>query len=154
MTRVGKILAAVFILGVFFAFPVSAQQMSKAALQKMYMDYLKEEGYVPSIDDDGDILFKVTGDSYYIIIDEDDPQFFQIYMGLNLGSIPLQSALNAANYSNRRSKVAKVYISADGKIAIIKIELLVNKPEDFKPLFSRGIILIQNAEDNFTSQLD
>jgi hypothetical protein len=154
MTRIGKILVVVFIFLGVFAFPVSAQQMSKAALQRMYMDYLREEGYMPSIDEDGDILFKVAGDSYYIIIDEDDLQFFQIYMGLNLGSIPLQSALNAANYSNRRSKVAKVYISTDGKRATIKIELLVNKPEDFKPLFSRGINLIRNAEDNFTSQID
>ena len=92
MTRIGKILVVVFIFLGVFAFPVSAQQMSKAALQRMYMDYLREEGYMPSIDEDGDILFKVAGDSYYIIIDEDDLQFFQIYgFKFGFGSIANRS---------------------------------------------------------------
>jgi len=42
------------------------------------MEYLRQEGYMPSIDDDGDIIFKVAGNSYFIIIDENALQFFQI----------------------------------------------------------------------------
>lgn len=127
--------------------------MSKTDLQEMYVEYLRQEGYLPSIDDDGDILFRASGSNYYIIIYEDDPQFFQILLQLNLGSISLETALNAANYASRRSKVAKVFISESGRYASITAELIFYKPEDFKPIFSRALRLISNARENFESQL-
>ena len=151
MKNFTKVIVLGFIVGAILIPSINAQ--SKKNLQDMYMDYLRAEGYVPSVDKDGDILFKVAGDSYYILVDEDDLQFFQIYMGINLGKTKLADALHAANYATRRSKVAKVYISQDGKSAIIKIELLVNKPEDFKQLFSRSMSIMRTAEENFLSEL-
>ena len=91
--------------------------------------------------------------NYFIIINDDDIQFFQIYMGFSLGSISAQDALGAANISNRRSKVAKVAISSDGKIASITAELLLENPDGFVPVFSRALSLMRNAERNFMAQL-
>lgn len=150
----GKILAALVILGVFFVFPVTAQsEWTKADLQSIYMEHLRQEGYLPSIDADGDVQFKVSGDSYFIIIDENDLQFFQIYMGFNLGSIAEDDAFLAANYANRRSKVAKTSISADGRVASITVELVLNDPRDFMPVFARSLSLIRNAENIFRSHV-
>jgi len=154
MAKIIKILLAVFILGGIFTFPAFAQQeWTKADLQSIYVEYLRGEGYLPSIDVDGDIQFKVSGDNYFIIIDENDLQFFQIYMGFSLGAITPEEALNAANYSNRRSKVVKVALSSDGKVASITAELLLEDPRDFIPVFSRAISLMRNAENNFMGQL-
>jgi hypothetical protein len=154
MGKIGKILLAILILGGIFIFPAASQsQWARADLQKIYMDYLRQEGYTPAVDEDGDIRFKVAGDTYYIIIDENDLQFFQIYMGFNLGAISQQEALNAVNNSNRRSKVVKIALSSDGKIVSITAELLLNNPRDFMPVFSRAISLIKNAENNFMAQL-
>jgi hypothetical protein len=154
MAKIGKILLAILILGGIFVFPAASQpRWTKADLQSTYVEYLKQEGYVPTIDIDGDIQFKVAGDSYFIIVDENDLQFFQVYMGFSLGAISPQDALNAANYSNRRSKVVKVALSSDGKIVSITAELLLNDPKDFIPVFSRAISLIRNAETNFMTQL-
>ena len=151
MKKTGIIFAFIMIV---FIFPVSAQEgWTKADLQSIYMEHLRQEGYLPSIDDDGDILFKVSGDNYFIIINDDDIQFFQIYMGFSLGSISAQDALGAANISNRRSKVAKVAISSDGKIASITAELLLENPDGFVPVFSRALSLMRNAERNFMAQL-
>jgi hypothetical protein len=154
MAKIGKILLAVLILGGIFVFPAASQpQWTKADLQSVYMEYLRQEGYLPAIDIDGDIQFKVAGETYFIIVDENDLQFFQVYMGFSLDSISQENALTAANYSNRRSKVTKVAFSSDRKIVSITAELLLNDPKDFIPVFSRAISLIRIAENNFMTQL-
>ncbi|MDR2663286.1 MAG: hypothetical protein LBC31_09845 [Treponema sp.] len=152
MKNIKKITVLAFLIGMVIVFPAAAQ-MSKANLQKMYTDYLRQEGYVPSIDKDGDVHFKAEGDNYYIIVNEGDLQFFQVMEQIGLGSTPLQEVLAAASYANRRSKVAKVYISSDGKTATIAVEILLSKPDDFKQLFPRVVTLLKNAQSNFVSQL-
>jgi len=154
MAKIGKIVLAIFIFGGIFVFPAASQQQwTREDLQNVYMEYLRQEGYMPSVDDDGDILFKVAGNTYFIIIDENDLQFFQIYMGFKLETLSPEIALTAVNYSNRSSKVVKVAFSPDRKVISITAELLLNDPKDFIPVFSRAISLIQNAENNFISQI-
>jgi len=154
MAKTVKIFLVIFILGGIFVFPaVSQQQWTREALQSIYMGYLYKEGYMPSIDDDGDIKFIVEGDTYFIIVDENDLQFFQIYKGFKMETISPEDALTAANYSSRNTKVVKVAFSPDKKIVSITAELLLNDPKDFIPVFSRAINLIQNAENNFISQI-
>ena len=154
MAKIGKIVLAIFIFGGIFVFPATSQQQwTREDLQNVYMEYLRQEGYMPSVDDDGDILFKVAGNTYFIIIDENDLQFFQIYMGFKLETLSPEIALTAVNYSNRSSKVVKVAFSPDRKVISITAELLLNDPKDFIPVFSRAISLIQNAENNFISQI-
>jgi hypothetical protein len=154
MAKIGKILAAIFILGGFFVFPADSQQMwTKEDLQSVYIEHLRQEGYVPSVDIDGDIQFKVAGDNYFIIIDDNDLMFFQVYLGFKLDDISPQDALNAANYSNRSSKVVKVTFSSERKVVSITAELLLNDPKDFIPVFKRAISLIKTAENNFMAQL-
>jgi hypothetical protein len=154
MAKTGKIILVIFILGGIFVFPaVSQQQWTKEALQSIYMGYLYKEKYMPSIDDEGDILFKVSGNNYFIIVDDNDPQFFQVYMGFKMETISTEDALTAANFSNINSKVVKVSFSPDRKVVSITVELLLNDPKDFIPVFSRAINLIQHAENNFMTQL-
>jgi len=154
MTKMSKILAAL-IFGIFLTVQVYAQQeeWSRADLQSIYMEHLRGRGYLPSVDVDGDIQFKVGGDNYFIIIDDNDIQFFQVYMGFSLGAITLEDAMQAANIANRRSKVAKITISPDGRVASITIELLLNTPTDFAPVFARSLSLIRNAENIFRNNL-
>ena len=154
MSKFTRIFTVALVFGVFLAFPALAQAgRTKADLQRIYIESLREEGYLPSVDRDGDILFKVYGNNYYITIDENDAQFFRIYTGISLGSYSLQDALAAANYSNMRSKVAKVYISSNGRSAAINTELLLSDPRDFKSVLSRALSLMRLAESNFLSQL-
>jgi hypothetical protein len=155
MAKIGKIFLAVFILGGIFIFPAASQQQwTREDLQSIYLEYLKQEGYPPKVDSDQDIEFKVAGETYYIIVDENDIHFFQIYRGFRLSeTISLETALNAAIYSNRRSKVVKVTFSPDRNVVSITAELLLNDPKDFIPVFSRAISLIRNAENNFMAQV-
>ncbi|MCL2801591.1 MAG: hypothetical protein FWD28_07535 [Treponema sp.] len=154
MAKMGIKLTVIMVLGVFLAFSASAQvEWTRADLQGIYMEHLRQEGFLPSIDIDGDILFKVSGNSYFIIIDDNDLPFFQIYMGFTLGEISEEDALNAANFTNRRSKVAKTTISQDGRVASITVELLLNDPRGFSSVLNRSLSLIRHAENIFKSQL-
>jgi hypothetical protein len=175
MSKFAQILTVILIFGVFLAFPASAQEVVLASatastvsapsetewtrdvLQNMYIQYLREEGYLPSLDGDGDILFKVSGNNYFIILDENDFQnnllFFRIYTGVSLGDFLPEDALAAANYINMHSKVAKVYISTDGRSIAINTELLLTNPQDFKAVLSRALSLMRFAESNFFSRL-
>jgi len=154
MSKIGKILIAVLVLGGIFVFPAVSQEWTKEDLQNAYMDYLRQEGYLPSIDADGDIQFKVAGDTYYIIVDDMDLQFFQVYTGFKMDNVSQDAALSAANSSNRNSKVVKVAFSPDRKVVSLTAELLLNDPKDFIPVFKRAISLIINAENNFMAQLN
>jgi len=159
MRKTRGVFAFILFFGVFALYSAAAQSpaavsgaesgWTKEGLQNIYLEHLRVEGYVPSIDVDGDIQFKVSGDNYFIIIDENDLQFFQVYTGFSLGAVALENALNAANSSNRRSKVAKVTISPEGPIASITAELLIDDPKDFAPVFARALSLMRNAENNF-----
>ena len=158
MKKIHRIAVFMIIFGIFVTFSAAAQNgHTKEELQNIYTDYLHREGYMPLIDIDGDIQFKVSGDNYFIIVDDRDIQFFQIYTGFSLGIISREDALNAANNTNRLSKVAKVSISSDDShqiIVSITAELLLNDPEEFVHVFSRALSLIRNAENNFLRQLD
>lgn len=130
------------------------EDLSEAQLQNMYMEFLTEEGYLPEIDDDGDIRFKYEGRTYFIIVNETDQTFFQILLP-NIYSIENEEkraeVLAAADHANALSKVAKVHTVGDN--TYVSVELLVATPEDFKKLFKRSMSLMTNGMNNFANKI-
>ncbi|GHU08980.1 hypothetical protein FACS1894151_05860 [Spirochaetia bacterium] len=126
-----------------------------AGRQKIYMSHLTREGYAPTIDEDGDILFKVSGKSYYIIISKNNPDIVTLLYP-NIYKINTEqqrtSAADAVSYVNRNAKVAKAYISSADYVNIA-LELLIKNPDDFALLFSRMMQLIENAKDDFSERI-
>lgn len=127
---------------------------SKTELQRMYTDYLTEEGYKPSIDEDGDVVFKREGRSYFISVSEKDPEYFRVVLP-NFWSIESEEerakVLAAANWSNNRSKVSKIYTVKDNTWA--SIELFIKDPKDFKKVFARSMSALGNGADTFTKKM-
>ena len=152
MKNTKKIIVLAFIIGFVFIFPVAAQK-TKSDFQKMYMDFLKKKSYSPSIDNDGDILFNINGYHYFIIVREGEPKLFEVIYGINVSDIPMQKCLEAANYANRNSDGASIFILSDGKTAIISVVTIVLKPKDFQTVFPTVIQMIDDAEDVFSDQL-
>lgn len=128
--------------------------VSKTELQRMYTDYLTEEGYKPSIDEDGDVVFKREGRSYFISVSENDPEYFRVVLP-NFWSIESEEerakVLAAASWSNYRSKVSKVYTVKDNTWA--SVELFVKDPKDFKKLFARSMSALSNGAETFTKKM-
>jgi hypothetical protein len=123
-------------------------------LQRLYTEYLAEEGYKPEVDSDGDVRFKREGRLYFIEVSEDDPEFFHVVLA-NIWSIESEKerlqVLAAADYSNAKSKVSKVHTVRDN--VWVSIELFVASPEDFKGVFKRIMSAFDNGVANFVNKM-
>ena len=119
--------------------------MTLPQLQAMYTNFLIEEGYKPSIDSDGDVVFRVEGKTFWIDIDEKDLESFRIVFSNFWEIESLAEKLKVyevMNYINRTTKVAKVFMSPKEDDVSMDANIFVNKPEDFKYHFSRMLDLL------------
>jgi hypothetical protein len=123
-------------------------------LVKLYVDFLTEEGYKPTVDSDGDVMFKKEGLSYFIFPDGNDPQYFRIVLP-GIWKIEDETerlhALTACDFATSKTKVAKI-ITVNEYVRVTA-ELFVNKPEDFKPLFNRCISAIQTGKSHYVTKM-
>ncbi|HEY8348147.1 MAG TPA: hypothetical protein VIL07_12900 [Symbiobacteriaceae bacterium] len=122
--------------------------MSKA---DMYFDYLKEEGYLPRYDEDGDIVFKAEGVTYLLFASEDDPEYFRLALPAFWridDEQERQRVLAAAAQVNAELKVIKIYPVGNNTWA--SVELLFASPEQFKPIFKRALRILRHGAGRFT----
>ena len=134
--------------------PAFADEATKKSLQEMYTSFLKAEGYIGKIDKDGDVTFKREGKNYFIRVNDDDSKFFRlVFPAFWKIEDPAENlrALAAAEESNRKSKVSKVFLVNGNTWA--SIELFVDKPEDFKKIFSRSLSALQNGVANYVKAM-
>ena len=141
MKKTGKILFVALIFGLFIVLPVAAQK-TKSDFQKMYMDFLKKKGYTASILEDGDIHFVIDGSGFFIVVNEKEPQKFQLYTFMNLENRSKQLTLAAASNANGNKFGSKVFISDDGNHAFFVSENLLLKPKDFQQIFDKVLASI------------
>ncbi|MDR0313927.1 MAG: hypothetical protein LBI14_10050 [Treponema sp.] len=129
------------------------------ARQNAYMSFLRQEGYEPSIDSDGDIKFMYQGDIYYIVIDHDDPSFFFVFLFCSwtvYSNEEWQSLLIATSNANRNTKVAKAFlVGEDGNevFMYISAELFLENPNDIRVVFPRMIDAINFVWDSLVDEL-
>jgi hypothetical protein len=122
--------------------------------QSLYTDFLRSEGYVPEIDKDGDIAFKLEGGSYIIFANEDDPEYYSILFP-NFWPIENEAerarAYVAASQASAGTKCAKVFVLKDNVSAAV--ELLFGEPEQFKEVFRRSIATVRTAAKTFAERM-
>jgi hypothetical protein len=128
--------------------------MSKAERAQMYLEYLRSEGYVPSIDGDGDVVFKYEGRTYYIIVSETDPEYFKLLFP-NFWSLESPEekvkAERSALIATLETKVAKVSPVRENVVATI--EMFCSPPESFKNVFPRSISALRSAVQTFVEKM-
>jgi len=128
--------------------------MNKAERVRAFSDYLKKEGFVPTIDQEGDIQFKVEGRIYFVVFDEDDEEFFRI---LFPGFWKIESEEErlrveaAALKATIKTKVAKVYPVQDNTWA--SVELFCGTPEHAQDVFIRSLGALQAAVHIFAEAM-
>lgn len=129
--------------------------MDKQQRAMSYLLFLQAEGYSARIDEDGDVVYKKEGRTYFVDVDEKDDQFFRICFP-NFWKIDSeeerQRVLVACDYSNALSKVAKVFIVRDNVWA--SIELFFGDEEHFKPVFERCMSALENGVRNYVKKMN
>jgi hypothetical protein len=127
--------------------------MTRAERAQTYFDFLAEEGFRPTLDEDGDVVFKVEGYMYYVSIEEDE-QFFRLIFP---NFWPLENraererAERAALAVTSHLKVVKVLPTERGVLATV--EMFCAPPESVLPVFHRAIQAIQGAVRAFMEEM-
>jgi hypothetical protein len=128
--------------------------MSKADRISALAEYLKSEGYVPKIDEDGDLSFKYEGSTYWILLDESDPEFFRIALP-NFWDIEndeeRRKIVNAAVRASSDVKVGKVYPVEDDTWA--SVEIFAPSVEAFRQVFARSMTALQHVIREFVDRM-
>ena len=156
MRSMNKVMQAVVMgLGLLMAaFAAEGGELDKPGLQKLYVDYLSAEGYRPEVDEDGDVVFKREGMTYFINVAEDDQEFFSVVLP-NIWPIESEEeramVLAAADRANGKAKVSKVFSMDDD--VWVATELFVARPGDFTGVFQRALSAIDTATDIFTENM-
>ena len=125
-------------------------EMTRSQLQDMYVSYLRNEGYSPWIDSDGDVNFSVQRYRFYINVMDNDLQSFQIVLAgfLDIGGESNRlKALEEASAVTRTTRVVRLYITSTGRVAI-DTYIFLARPEDFSVHLNRmvNIMLLARAE--------
>ena len=120
-----------------------------------YLKYIVDLGYKAEIDADADIKFESESNTYFLILDDRDPVFFRLAYP---NFFPLESdedrrrGLEAANYANRLTKVAKVTVTAKNNVWA-SIEMFLPEKDDFKKVFPRSFETLRKATSRFLTQV-
>ena len=88
---------------------------------------LQAEGYLPRLDDDGDIVFKAQGRHVFASAQEDDPDFMRFFLDLYIdaGETSKAALLQAANHVQRKLKCVKSMLlrsDEDGFLIRLSVE--------------------------------
>lgn len=97
--------------------------------------FLKVEGYVPTIDDEANSVdFKKEGALYWITVKGDDPYYIRFHTrGFNTKGANLKLILEACNYANMQKRCGKAWYDDDN--VSFTVEYYCHSLEGFKSTF-------------------
>ena len=123
---------------------------------ELYEQFLKEEGFTPDRDGDGDVAFKFEGGTYYVLSNESDPRYFAMIFP-NFWQIEnpeeLRKAYVAPNDVSRDTKVVKVHVNGKQTNVNATVEVYVDEPSGFRPFMKRALAVLQYAVNQFRSKM-
>jgi hypothetical protein len=115
---------------------------------------LKEEGYLPKIDEDGDLVFKSEGKTLFIPADSSDEEFIRISLP-NFWSIDSDEEREVVAMVcckvNKSVKVAKVCIVNDNVWA--SVEMFASPIQSVHDVFLRCITVLNLAVAEFRREM-
>jgi len=128
--------------------------MERSARSSMYAAHLAAEQLAPTVGSDGHIRFKHEGKSLFILVDEQDEEYFRMIMP-GIWEIDDERERVAVEHAcvevSARLKVAKVF-PVDSSVWCC-VELFVTPPEAFKAVFTRSAQVLDAAAQQFAIEM-
>lgn len=123
------------------------------ALNDNIFAYLQNEGYVPSIDSDGDIKFKRNGDIYYVIIrpEETSPYFIRLQKYFSYGTRVTKQ--NILKYVKEVNSYKMLKCTFTDEQYVLTSEMFLSNSSSFTLIFNRLLRVFDAAEDEFNQTL-
>jgi hypothetical protein len=124
------------------------------ALRSEIFNFIRQEGFVPELDSDGDIKFKSEGFTHYIVISKSDsspkPMYLTMYRSFNYPENYSQQCVVLATRNLNLYKGIKVVCFDDS--FRIGAEMFVRDAESFTSVFYRLRDLIGHATEDFLDE--
>ncbi len=121
---------------------------------KLVFDYLNSQGYLPQIQDNGNLLFR-SRDLTYIYVDNDnDAEFLQLILPgiFDVTEDNRDVVLEAMNKVAFSMKVAKPVIINDQ--VWLFFENLIDSTPDVSTIIPRAIDILAGARDEFYKEME
>ena len=141
------------LLLLLFSFCGFSQTTKKEEMQKMYLSFLKEEGFKGEVTEVGNVKFKKEGENYYIRVFDDELYFEIAQYTRNEKDGCSNKIKRVVNKTNGfyKSLTAEVIGDDCSTIKIYSSSLLVNK-KDFESIFYRSLDIVSFG-DNYLNKL-
>lgn len=136
--RILSILAACLIsVASLYAADLTPEQ---SKFRSNLLQFLKEEGFSPTIDDDDNsINFKKEGILYWISVADSNPFYVELHRaGLNCKEADLGIILSAVNEGNKKIRSAKAILNSSA-IVSFAVELYCHSAEEFRYIFYKSL---------------
>ena len=121
----------------------------------LVVDFLREEGFCPQVDEDGDVLFKCEGRLYLYYGNEEDNDFFQLAMPgvFDVTEDNREMVLEACNDVTRRVKAAKCMVIDQQAEVWLMCEMFLDHTPNIEDILPRAIVILRAAQQEFYSKI-
>ncbi|MGN0033990.1 MAG: hypothetical protein ACI358_09490 [Candidatus Limimorpha sp.] len=154
-----KRLIIIFLLLATTAVPISLRGQNDAeynseqlALRTDLFNFLKEEGFIPELDSDGDIKFKSEGQPYFISISKTDKNPMYVVLYRIFSNPDEYSEETVAMASTKLNFYKGVKVLCFEKSFRIGAELYVRDAEPVKSAFYKLIEIIDSVKSDFLDE--
>ena len=128
-------------------FGLSAKTTAESNFTNQVLNYLKQEGYMPSIDSDGDVKFKSQGDTYFVIASDYNDGWYVKVMGLmGAEDVNVRAVLEACNATVAEYKFVRCYYRAKDADIVYECAGYFTNIQQFKALFNNFMSILKSAD--------
>lgn len=148
------VLGLLILPSISFAQSDSGFNSEQLTLRTDLFNFLKEEGFMPELDSDGDIKFKSEGQAYYISVSktDEDPMYVVLFRAFN--NPDEYSAETIAMASTKLNIYKGVKVLCFDKSFRIGAELYVRNAEPVKSAFYKLIGIIDSVKSDFLDECE
>ena len=150
MKKLALTLCLLFSMCFSFAAELNSAQ---ERLRNDIMNYIRREGFVPEIDNDGDIRFKKEGTTYFVRVDakETNPMYVVFFCLYNKPSNYSVDAVRLATAELNQYKGVKTVVYDTGTISV-ESNMFMNDAEPFRAGFYRILQLFGYVEEDILDE--
>jgi len=120
-----------------------------ATMLNQVKSYLQTEGYVPTIDSDGDIKFKSEGRTYYISLQNyDNAVYIDFYTLLDISDSNIGKVRIAADKAQTSLKFARVDVVSNSTLSFDVVGYY-ESISTFKAMFENMLLICNMARERY-----
>ena len=121
----------------------------------LVVNFLREEGFCPKVDEDGDVFFKCEGRNFLYFGNTEDNDFFQLAMPgiFDVTEDNREMVLEACNAVAREIKVAKCVVIDQQNAVWLFCEMLLDHTPNMEDLVPHALNILQGAQQVFYSKI-